>query len=97
MSEGSLNSSTDSIKCVKLTCQEIRAITFEMLVGGMSGIDSSDHPRHFFIIFLRAISAGQVRPPPTLQFHFSRGRYPAVILFKFGGGYSYKMGMGGKN
>ena len=77
----------------------LRAIPFEKLVVGVSGVRFSDHPAATFWFFLRypavipekisdhpaAISAGQVRPPPTLQFYFLGGTLSWFFFPNFGG------------
>ncbi len=72
----------------------IRAIPFEKLVKGVSGVGFSDNLQRFFCFSWgtpqwhqkksqttpQYISAGQVRPPTTLQFHFSRGTLQWLFL-----------------
>ena len=86
----------------------VRAIPFEKLVGGclVQAFRTTPPIFWFFLEYpavisekvsdhLAAISTGQVRPPPTLQFHFL-GVPCSDLKKKKIGGYNYKMGMGGK-
>ncbi len=86
----------------------LRAIPFDKVVVGVSGVGFSDHPAALFSLFLgypavisekisdhpAAFSARQPGPPPTLQSHFSRGtlQWFFLCLHKNWGGIPIKLG-----